>query len=168
MNTLNVLTAGLLAAAIAQPLPVRAGSTDAAAHAQSVLHRYTVAFTLHYLCGRNPLAGNSFNQIPAEQLSPEWAFQYSPTLMVLAGLINSDHENLKTACSTRGLFADQYDEVELSDAFINGLRILDRHGDARLAFENGTWFRLTGHRPGFERYVEQLINRLSPLYSQSG
>lgn len=150
--------ASLLLAALWQPVTASPEN-----EAEQVLNRYALAFALHYLCGRNPLAQGVFGQLPARALDERWAADFSPALMQLAGRINRSGAERQAACAVDGPFADQYPVVELSDSFLRGLRELDRRGSALLGFENGTWFRLTGYHIGFEGYVREVATRLAGI-----
>ncbi|WP_210396605.1 hypothetical protein [Motiliproteus sediminis] len=128
--------------------------------ASEFLHHYSVGFTLHYLCGNNPLGAASFGRIPPAQLGLDHAALISPGLMRLSEWFNDNRRRQRQICDRRSRLNHFFEPKELSDTVIEGLWQLGPSG--ALAFEQGVYYRLQGYDLEFEFYVLQLLEQLQP------
>lgn len=129
--------------------------------ARDFLNDYSLAFSLHYFCRRNPLGASTFHRIAPHKLDLGEAHRLSPQLMVLAQEMHRHPELMRHSCEGRGFLAAVYQTPDLSDPLLRGLRQLAANASALTAFETGVFYRIRGYNPDFESYVRGVRQRLS-------
>lgn len=128
--------------------------------ATDFLNDYSLAFAVHYACGRNKRAAPIFEHVAAADFSNELAGMVSPQLVALITAMQNDRVLRERACNIAGPLAEIFREPELTNALLNGLMWLSPNASGLEAFETGVYHRLRGYDLPFERYVEKVHRRL--------